>query len=149
MSNPPNPKRIDEAHSYFPKTAAEQTADHGDELGFRHRQYTQSQMEDCYICTLLRENAELRKRLAAPEERSVWIPLLDRLPDNDVICMITDGKEIGLASAWRVGYGHRKPYAVSWGPCGFGGYEWEWDFDPTHWMPLPVSLPQSNEAQNG
>jgi hypothetical protein len=23
---------------------------------------------------------------------------------------------------------------------GFGGYEWEWDFDPrdlTHWMPLP------------
>lgn len=52
-------KRINEAHSYFSKTAAEQGADHGEQYGFKHRLYAQG-VEECYICALLRENAELR-----------------------------------------------------------------------------------------
>ena len=65
MSDTPSNKRIDEAHSRFPKSAAEQVADHGDELGFKHRSYYQGD-EDCYICTLLRQVSSMKAALTMP-----------------------------------------------------------------------------------
>lgn len=29
-----------------------------------------------------------------------------------------------------------------WRPIGVSGYEWEFDMEPTHWMPLNIELPE-------
>ena len=64
-----------------------------------------------------------------------WISIEDRLPEEAVGILITDGSIVTCASMemWRTG-----PY---WNGYGFGGYEWEFDFhwkDVTHWQPLPA-----------
>lgn len=74
--------------------------------------------------------------MAPTLNRADWIKLADRKPPNQTICLISDGKEIGLAE-WDT----RSIPDGWWNPVGFGGYEWEWGFTPTHWMPLSVELP--------
>jgi hypothetical protein len=80
---------------------------------------------------------EARNEMRSPADaaRSAWIPISEKRPKPDDICLITDGKDIGL-SVYGENYG--KP---CWYGCGFGGYEWEWDFIPTQWMHLSVGLP--------
>ena len=52
---------------------------------------------------------------------------------KDVPVLVTDGTVIVSASI--------SLHPFFWlDPVGFGGYEWDWDFDTkeiTHWMPLP------------
>lgn len=73
-----------------------------------------------------------------------WIAMAERHPPENATVIISDGKEVGMATFGYIG-GHRKPW---WGGCGFSGYEWEWDFTPTHWMPFNVELPQG-ESKDG
>ena len=61
-----------------------------------------------------------------------WRPISTCPQDTPVL--VTDGKVIVVVARSNL-YGDAWPDAV-----GFGGYEWEWDFewkDLTHWMPLP------------
>lgn len=57
------PKRINEAHTEMTKAACETSAEH-DVQGFRHRAYSQSHTEGCYICWLLEENARQKRALS-------------------------------------------------------------------------------------
>ena len=65
-----------------------------------------------------------------------WESLEIKKPPNKAIVFITDGKDFALAeyscdttSGWFNGK-------------GFGGYEWEFDFSPTHWAFLgDIQLP--------
>ena len=73
---------------------------------------------------------------------SEWIAVKDRMPENDVDVLVTDGKAV------LVGYLCKSPFfdAAKWGASGVEGYEWEWEFDVwrdgeeviTHWMELPA-----------
>lgn len=68
-------------------------------------------------------------------KREDWISVKDRLPEHDLICLITDGRDVTVAVA-DTGW---KP--IDWNVCGVEGYEWENSFEPTHWMALSVELP--------
>jgi hypothetical protein len=70
--------------------------------------------------------------------RTAWTALADKLPEDGVICLISDGDEVALATSRVPGWG-RAP--LDWNGMGFSGYEWEWDFEPTHWMAFSVELP--------
>ena len=67
-----------------------------------------------------------------------WISVKERLPDECVAVLLTDGNEQLVGSLQR-SLCHGKQYR--WAAAGVGGYEWEWSFDDTeivtHWMPLP------------
>lgn len=58
----PTPKRIDEAHSYMTRAACAESPSH-ETLGLKHRTYSQSAHEECYICALLRVNGKLQEEL--------------------------------------------------------------------------------------
>ena len=63
---------------------------------------------------------------------SEWQPISTAPKDTPILA--TDGKLIIVLMRGTCG-GEDWPDSV-----GFGGYEWEWDFewkDLTHWMPLP------------
>ena len=67
-----------------------------------------------------------------------WIKLSDREPGQGQRVLISDGHEVSAAITDLT---LRSPRGGPWWDgCGFGGYEWDWDFDPTHWAPMP-SLP--------
>lgn len=53
---------------------------------------------------------------------------IDAPPAHGQRCFITDGDEVALAVADR---GFRDK--LYWSGSGFSGYEWDWDFVPTHW----------------
>ncbi len=72
--------------------------------------------------------------------RTEWVALSDRVPDHDLICLVTDGREIAMAMSDRKFY-RNEPHRVWWDACGCGGYDFEFNFEPTHWMPLSVQLP--------
>ena len=64
---------------------------------------------------------------------SEWISMDDRLPDDGVGVLITNGAIITAAKLFPIG-------CHWWDGLHFSGYEWEWDFNTssiTHWMPLP------------
>ena len=68
---------------------------------------------------------------------SQWINIRDRLPEYFVGVLITDDKIITCAEL----YDNSK--SIVWIGHGFGGPEWDWDFDSkdiTGWMPLPELL---------
>ena len=56
---------------------------------------------------------------------SEWISVKDRLPEDDLLVLITDGLSLGdyEIARWNGSYWTRKAWPL--------GYE------PTHWMPLP------------
>lgn len=62
-----------------------------------------------------------------------WILINDTLPDEHKHVLISNGKEIGSASL--AFYADKTQFY--WRGEGFSGYEWEWDFEPTHWAELP------------
>lgn len=62
-----------------------------------------------------------------------WIPITERLPEMWAPVLITDGKIVTCAELSDTS-------RMWWTGHGFGGYEWEFDFEyeaVTHWMPLP------------
>ena len=76
----------------------------------------------------------------------MWIRLQDQAPKIGQAVLISDGKAIYCATyaPWFRPVGHPDRNMNCWDPHGFGGSEWEWDFEEnsiTHWMPLP-ELPQ-------
>lgn len=60
---------------------------------------------------------------------STWIPVTERLPDYDLVVLVTDGEDVGTG------------YRYALGETGFTG--WAVPFadieedDISHWMPLP------------
>jgi hypothetical protein len=66
-----------------------------------------------------------------------WILLKDKAPENGDMIFVSDDKDIGLAI-----YKINSDFTYFNGQ-GFGGYEWEWDFIPTHWAKADISLPTS------
>ena len=77
----------------------------------------------------------------------MWVSINDDLPKLGLPVFVTDGKDILVCQ--RVTSDDELSLGWKWEPCGIGGYEWEWIFDPwwndgedpiTHWMHTP-SLP--------
>jgi hypothetical protein len=68
---------------------------------------------------------------------NAWISLADRQPEHDIICLVSDGHDIALCVAdmnlW--------PGRAFFDPCGCTGHDLEMTFEPTHWMPMSISLP--------
>lgn len=90
---PPTIDRIKEAHSEMTLQMVEDTANHTTDhttLGLRHRPYTQSKAEGCYICALLnhidmlnREKSKVRNRAEKAEnERNHLVNDLNLLCDS-------------------------------------------------------------------
>lgn len=73
-------------------------------------------------------------------KREDWISVKDRLPEHRVICIITDGHNVAMASADRT----MPRCEIWWDGEGFSGYEWEWHFEPTHWTPMNAQLPNDS-----
>ncbi len=75
-----------------------------------------------------------------------WINIKKQLPPKNEGVLVTDGKIITVAS---LDYLKDEPWW--WDQWGFGGYEWEFDFESCfkegaikHWMPLP-DFPKTKE----
>lgn len=81
----------------------------------------------------------LAKAIFARNEGSQWIACANRLPEHDIICLISDGREIALATADRKF--SRGVADVWWDSCGCGGHDFEFNFKPTHWKPMTITLP--------
>lgn len=64
-----------------------------------------------------------------------WISLAERCPEHGQKVLISDGRNVSAAEADRKLFGDTGE--LWWVGCGFSGQEWEWDFEPTHWQPLP------------
>lgn len=67
---------------------------------------------------------------------NAWIPIKDKLPEEDTPVLVTDGKIISVAQLEL--FGDRK--SIWWDIVGCEGVESESYFDHekvTHWMPLP------------
>jgi hypothetical protein len=63
-------------------------------------------------------------------QMSEWQPI--ETAPTDIPILVTDG---AFVAALILKKDSKFPDGVA-----FGGYEWDWDFDPrdlTHWMPLP------------
>jgi hypothetical protein len=63
-----------------------------------------------------------------------WQPI--ETAPRDTPILVTDGKIMVVLMRGDVGPGTDWP-----DPVGFGGYEWDWEFDwddLTHWTPLPA-----------
>jgi len=66
-------------------------------------------------------------------KKTVWYKIEDRKPTVGKVVFISDGKRIAVSS-----YRAKDDY---WLNEGFGGVEWEWDFEPTHWADITIELP--------
>jgi len=82
-SQPPSVERIVAAHSMVTKENAERGANHGDDLGWRHREYRQGSDEGCYFCALLDEIARLRA--SQPPEGEEELPDDIRVPLHELM----------------------------------------------------------------
>jgi hypothetical protein len=71
-------------------------------------------------------------------KREEWISLADRKPEDDLICLVTDGSDVIVARVDRSLYEDGR---IWWDPIAINGPEWELDIEPTHWMALNVELP--------
>ena len=69
--------------------------------------------------------------------RDKWIPCKERLPEDDQMCLVTDGLSIALCTSDL----RTMPGEVWWDVCGASGYDLEMTFEPTYWMPLTVEMP--------
>jgi len=61
-----------------------------------------------------------------------WIDIKNREPEHLQQVLITDGDVIATAIVDLKSYDK-----IEWRFFGISGYECEWDFIVTHWMPLP------------
>lgn len=65
-----------------------------------------------------------------------WIKISEEKPPLNIPVFISDGVCLAVASYYK------SPTNLgTWLGEGFGGYEWEWDFDPTHWAKIDIELP--------
>ena len=73
-----------------------------------------------------------------------WQPIATAPLDTPIL--VTDGNVVVVGMFERLGKGVD---SLWFAPVGFGGYEWEWNFEDdqlTHWMPLPP-LPDKQGEQ--
>ncbi len=76
-----------------------------------------------------------------------WIDIKKQLPIHGQKALITDGKEVAAGEA---DLKFLDDGQIWWDGCGYGGDEWEWDFDidqVTHWMPLPEPPNKEKEVK--
>ena len=69
-----------------------------------------------------------------------WVKIQDQIPVLHKPVFISDGTSLGVASCYR------QSGEVLWTGEGFGGYEWDWDFTPTHWAEIEIELPQEEKS---
>ena len=66
-----------------------------------------------------------------------WINVKDKLPPFDIGVLVTDVAIVTVAQRYKFDLTSKKLW---WTSHGYGGYEWDFDFDPkdiTHWAELP------------
>lgn len=117
----------------------------------------------CPICERARnkqhkkELDELLKRLCGESndmEKSLikiaWIPVEDNIfPEPGRPVLISNGDYVVVAEfyRWTDVHGNKRHSGYKWIGYGFSGFEWEWDFDPTHWAEIPFALPPMKRAE--
>ena len=69
-----------------------------------------------------------------------WHKISEEKPEKGKRIFISDREEIGLAAFLDFGGNGW------WQPRGFSGYEWEWDFEPTHWAEIPEGFLPGKET---
>lgn len=77
-----------------------------------------------------------------------WIPLSETLPPEQTEVLITDGKNWSAAKLGSVNFTPKGKRWLSWTGCGFSGYEWEFDFEPTHWAEAPELFKEEQSNAN-
>lgn len=73
--------------------------------------------------------------------RALWRDIKEQQPRMDDICIVTDGEDATVA-VWKGPEEYEK-----WYPVGVSGYEWEFDMEPTHWMPFNIELPSEDSTR--
>ena len=72
---------------------------------------------------------------------SEWIRVEDELPPHDAEILVAYNEFNGQKKIAAIKVDAKSFYGKLWmDGLGFGGYEWEYDFnweDVTHWQPLP------------
>ena len=76
------------------------------------------------------ENANLAARIAELEEAQRWIPVSERLPENE-----NDQVLIRRGNVVALGWIYFDELMGDW---DYRCYDEDWDGNPTHWMPLPT-----------
>ena len=99
-------------------------------------------------CSLTEWLVEDHKRLAAlsanhSEQVRDWIPVSERLPENENPVLVVVGDEVITASYWRHGDKH---HGVDGWADSFSNDELE---GVTHWMPLPTAPSAGSQKEQG
>lgn len=69
-----------------------------------------------------------------------WHKLTEEKPPVDMVVLISDGTHLAVSSRYHGTNIHGGEYE-GWNSKGFGGPEWDWDFEPTHWAEITFALP--------
>ena len=70
-----------------------------------------------------------------------WIALRETLPPIRVPVLVSDGQTVAVSQFSPCFEGQPWSEKTAWDAVGFGGYDWEWYFAPTHWAVLPDPPP--------
>lgn len=73
----------------------------------------------------------------------VWFKISEKPPPEDIGVLISDGSHWSAARATYYTFGIKKGEFEFWQGQDFGGYEWEWDFEPVYWAHGP-ELPEGD-----
>jgi hypothetical protein len=69
---------------------------------------------------------------------SEWVAFADRHPPKNTIVLIAESGTSDVALADYCGVFINGPHLNG---AGFSGYEWDWEFNPTHWKLFSTDLP--------
>lgn len=77
---------------------------------------------------------------------SEWIKCSERTPDEGVPVWLWDGKKVWIGAheycnddpgGWLFGMGYGPNYSTFYARWELDSNDWDDDYQPTHWMPLP------------
>ena len=68
-----------------------------------------------------------------------WVAFKDASPPKNSLVLIAQAGTSDVALADYCGEFVGEPHLNG---AGFSGYEWEWDFTPTHWKLFSTDLPK-------
>ena len=87
------------------------------------------------INILYRNEVRIKKEIEAIKKRvardDTWLPI-DTVP-IEIPVLLSDGATITCGKKEKEWYDG----GSKWNVIGVSGYEWEINFEPTHWMPMP------------